>query len=57
MYMLFATWITLGFPNVNIGEHFLYVYKDKEECEWAKEWVEQNNPDRNRFIEFECREV
>lgn len=57
MYMLFVTWITLGFPNVNVGEHFLYVYKDKEQCEWAKDWVEQNNPDRNRFIEFECREV
>ena len=58
MYILFATWITISSSTiVNIEEQFLYVYKDNDECKWAKEWVEQNNPDRNRFINFECRQL
>ena len=41
MYVLFVTWLTLVPPYY--GEEQLYVYKDKQQCEWAKTWVEENN--------------
>jgi len=41
MYVLFVSWLTLVSPFY--GEEQLYVYKDKQQCEWAKAWVEENN--------------
>lgn len=52
MYILFVSWLTLVPPYY--GEKPLYVYKDKEECEWARTWVQDNNNIKSTW-NLECK--
>lgn len=52
MYVLFVSWLTLVPPFYE--EEELYVYKDKQQCEWARAWTQENNDIKNTFT-LGCR--
>lgn len=56
MWILLITWVSLepnlaklGEPMTRLNSKVLYSYETEADCEWAKEWVLDNNS--NRLIE------
>lgn len=52
MWMLLLTWVSLepnlaelGKPISRLNSKVLMSYESKEECQWAREWVLENNPE------------
>ena len=50
MWVLLITWISLepnlarlGEPMTRMNSEVLYSYESRELCEWAREWVLENN--------------
>ena len=62
MWILLLTWISLepdlaklGEPMVRLNSKVLYSYETLEDCEWAREWVLENNePSKNSTMKAHC---
>lgn len=51
MYILVVTWLTLTPPYGESKE--LFIYKDRDQCLWAKQWVSEHN-DLHKTWNLEC---
>ena len=62
MWILLLTWVSLepnlaklGEPMARLNSKVLYSYETKELCEWAKDWVIENNaPRKNPTMKAFC---
>lgn len=62
MWILIITWMSIdttaldqGQPISKFNSEILYSYDTKESCEWAREWVLENNkPSKNPTTKTYC---
>jgi len=62
MWILIITWMSIdttaldrGQPISKFNSEVLYSYDTKEDCEWAREWVLENNkPSQNPTTKTYC---
>ena len=56
MWILLLTWMSLqSSGTAQLNTEILYSYDTKEDCEWAKEWVLENNePSKNPTMRAIC---
>ena len=56
MWILLLTWMSLqSSGTAQFNSEILYSYDTKEDCEWAKEWVLENNePSKNPTTKAYC---
>ena len=56
MWILLLTWMSLeSSTTARFNSEFLYSYDTKEDCEWAREWVLENNePSKNPTMRAIC---
>jgi hypothetical protein len=56
MWLLLLTWMSLqSSETAQFNSKILYSYDTKEDCEWAREWVLENNePSQNPTMQALC---
>ena len=56
MWILLLTWVSLqSSETAQFNTEILYSYNTKEDCEWAREWILENNePSKNSTMRALC---
>lgn len=56
MWILLLTWMSLqSSETAQFNTEILYSYNTKEDCEWAREWILENNePSKNPTMRALC---